>query len=298
MSQKRVARIEERAAYTKYLILPTAYPFTKLVRIYAVVFSFISKCMRGREVLSRLLAEGRVLFRSFSINLEEQSSAEDEPDSMLATFAMVVTPENTQVNGASLVSTFNRDLFQSQQSREKFSDTPVATEDRATVHTDNYLNMAMLYLFRKATEELKGFHSAEALKKIGHEVDGVILSRGRIMQGMEFMETAEIKVDLGSLGIRTSLPVLHRHSPPSYSIVQQMHWSLAPHRGVETCNRVSLENVSIIQGAGLYREIGENCPRCTIKRERYLEAAFGPTRESQLTIAPPSTSRSWTYLVL
>jgi hypothetical protein len=66
-----------------------------------------------------------------------------------------------------------------------------------------------------------------------------------------------------------------------------MHWTLAPHRGVETCNRVSLENVHIIQGAGLYREIGENCPRCAIKRKKYLEAAFGPIRESQLTIAPP-----------
>ena len=107
------------------------------------------------------------------------------------------------------------------------------------------------------------------------------------MQGMEFMETAEIDVDLGSMGIRASLPVLDRHSPLSYSIAQHVHWSLAPHRGVETCNRVSLENMHIIQGAGLYREIGENCPRCAIKRKKYLEAAFGPIRESQLTIAPP-----------
>ena len=47
MSQKRVARIEERAAYAKYLILPTAYPFTKLVRVYAVVFT--SSQSVGRE---------------------------------------------------------------------------------------------------------------------------------------------------------------------------------------------------------------------------------------------------------
>ena len=62
VSQKRVARIEERAAYAKYLILPTAYPFTKLVRVYSMVFSFISKCRKGREILSRLLSEGRVVF--------------------------------------------------------------------------------------------------------------------------------------------------------------------------------------------------------------------------------------------
>ena len=33
VSHKRVAKIEERAAYAKYMILPTAYPFTKLVRV-------------------------------------------------------------------------------------------------------------------------------------------------------------------------------------------------------------------------------------------------------------------------
>ena len=50
---------------------------------------------------------------------------------------------------------------------------------------------------------------------------------------------------------------------------------------------MSLENVHIIQGAALYREIGENCPRYAIKRKKYLEAAFVLIRVSQLTIAPP-----------
>ena len=156
------------------------------------------------------------------------------------------------------------------------------TDDRTTVHTNTYLNMAILYLFRKAIEELKGFHSTQVLKKIGYEMDGVVLSRGQIMQGMEFMETTEIDVDLGSMGIIASLPVLDRHSLLSYSIAQHVHWILAPHRDVETGNIVSLENMHIIQGAGLYREIGENCPRCAIKKKKYLEAAFGPIRESQL----------------
>jgi hypothetical protein len=127
-----------------------------------------------------------------------------------------------------------------------------------------YINMTLLYLFRKATEELKGFHSAEVLGKIGVEVDGVILSKGRIMQGMEFLETAEVDVDvgMGAMGIRTSLPVLDRHSPLSYAFAHHVHWDLAMHRGAETCDRMSLENVYIIKGAALYREVGENCPRC------------------------------------
>ena len=76
------------------------------------------------------------------------------------------------------------------------------------------------------------------------------------MQRMEFLETA----------------VLDRNNPLSYAIAQHTHWDLAMHRGAETCNRLSLENIHIIQGAALYREAGENCPRCVIKRKKYFEA--------------------------
>ena len=54
VSQKRVAKIKERADYAKYMILPfhPSYPFAKLVRVYSIVFSFITKCRKGREILS------------------------------------------------------------------------------------------------------------------------------------------------------------------------------------------------------------------------------------------------------
>ena len=80
------------------------------------------------------------------------------------------------------------------------------------------------------------------------------------MQGMEFLETADMDVDLGAMGIRTSLTVLYRYSPLCSSIT--VHWDLAVYRSTEICARVSLEKVHIMQGAALlYREIGENCTR-------------------------------------
>ena len=84
-----------------------------------------------------------------------------------------------------------------------------------------------------------------------------------------------------------NLPVLERHSPLTYSVAEHIHWELAKHRGVETCNRISLENISIIQGATLYKEISEDCVRCKVKRKKFLEAAMGPVSDSQLTLAPP-----------
>ena len=77
---------------------------------------------------------------------------------------------------------------------------------------------------------------------------------------MNFKETVELPfLNLGSLGVSINLPVLklERFSPMAYSVAEHVHWNLAKHKGVETCNRLSLEHVSIMQGATLYKEIGE-----------------------------------------
>ena len=69
------------------------------------------------------------------------------------------------------------------------------------------------------------------VEKIGIEVEGVLLSTGKIIGETEFIQAAEIDVDLGALGIRTRLPILDRYSPLAYSIAQYVHWDLAVHRG-------------------------------------------------------------------
>ena len=48
--------------------------------MYSIVFSFISKCRKGREILSRLLAEGRIVFRMFNFNLEVGESEDQGPN--------------------------------------------------------------------------------------------------------------------------------------------------------------------------------------------------------------------------
>ena len=43
LNEKRVAKLEQRANHSEYLILPTKFGFRKLVRIHSYVFSFIQK---------------------------------------------------------------------------------------------------------------------------------------------------------------------------------------------------------------------------------------------------------------
>ena len=65
-----------------------------------------------------------------------------------------------------------------------------------------------------------------------------------------------------------------------------MHWQVGRHRGIETSNRLSLEQVSIIQGMTLYREIASECIRCHMKRKRLTDITMGPVAEEQLVVAP------------
>jgi hypothetical protein len=83
------------------------------------------------------------------------------------------------------------------------------------------------------------------------------------------------------LGVRVNLPLLERHSPLAYSVAEHIHWDLAKHKGVEICNRISLENVSIIQ------DLSDDCIRCKMKRKKFLEATVCPISDSQLNLAPP-----------
>ena len=46
---------------------------------------------------------------------------------------------------------------------------------------DEYVSMAMKYLFRKGTAEVKEFNSAEVIKKHIIEKDGILLSKNRMV---------------------------------------------------------------------------------------------------------------------
>ena len=300
VTPERVDKMKERAFVADYLLVPTKHSFPATVRIYSMVFSFVRK---NRKILSKLLMEGKLSFQLFTVTLEEETDVPklygERP--FPPGIAMMVNTTGKEPQGISLVSNYSPEPIFDIQANHKhqkygwdktawkdlFAAMQMDRSDLGAVPTDRYINQALLYLYRKETTVVKAFHKQKELNKMSYEVEGVLLSRDRLLQGMDFMETAELDLNLGSMGIRTSLPVLERYSPLSYSIALYVHWDLGKHRGAETCSRLSLEQVHIMQGAGLYRELGEQCIRCNKKRKRYQEAAFGPIKETQLALAPP-----------
>ena len=80
---------------------------------------------------------------------------------------------------------------------------------------------------------MRHFTNKKLLDKIAYEVDGILLSKGRLLDGMNFSETGEFgDFNLGSLGVKVNIPVLERYSPLSYCIAQYVHWDVGRHRGI------------------------------------------------------------------
>ena len=104
---------------------------------------------------------------------------------------------------------------------------------------------------------------------------------------MDYVYSGELNVDIGTLGIKVNTPVLDRYSPLAYSIARHVHWEIAPHRGMETHNRIALEHVHIQQAMTLFRELSMECIRCDMRRKRFIEASMGGLSKHQLVVAPP-----------
>ena len=151
------------------------------------------------------------------------------------------------------------------------------------------ISRALEYWFKKATREVKEFNKKETVERIGVERDEILYCKSRIMDGQKFLASGDF--DQNALGIDINLnlwtPLIDRYSPIAYCIALYIHVEVCKHSGFETCYRTSLGLCHIIQGASLFREIAEECSKCSMMRKKYLDVAMGPISDRQLTMAPP-----------
>ena len=284
---KRVEKMAERATFSNYgKLLPTRRSFPAMVRITSYVLIFINKCRSrvnrrlgtNKGWSGRLLAEASVWFSVFPVTT---MSEELESHSMVQ-----VVLVNTEMDRSD--KTPLREAFCIQSLPEDDLFYKAHTASVTFLPTDFHLNTALLLYYRWASMEVTQFNSKQLVDKHTVMKDGILFSRGRIIDGMNFLETADLDtMNLGSLGIKTMIPVLDRYSPLAYSIAQHFHWTIVKHRGMETCLRFSLEHVHILQGMSLFRELSNECIRCKIRRGKYIKASIGPIGDKQLIVAPP-----------
>ena len=278
VTSSRVDLLQQRVEFSDYLIVPTKFGFKKVVRILSLVLTFIRKCRR--KVVTRLemtaSSKQNFKFSLFHVQLVSDDHSQDE----------CTADQDGNIIDAVLFSHF-RD--KNCKTDEMFALTQTEhTPAGSSYSTDKYIHLALVYLYRKAALEVMQFNPTTKVDRVAVMKEGILFSKGRIIDGMNFVQTGGLEVsDLGQLGIKSHIPVVNRHSPLAYSIANHVHWNLAKHKGIETCNRISLGHVNILQGASLYKELGEQCVRCRMKRKRYLEMPMGPISDHQLRVCPP-----------
>ena len=282
-NETRIARIEERATFSEYVLTPTKFNFASAVRILGYVMAFATKCRRNKRILAGLLMEGSLTFSVFNsmLNVSQESSVVQNAAVSLSPVSQA-QPKNTSL------AAYFQNKYWTDEERNFFLQVHASnTDGEHWLLSDRFLNLALLYLYRKAALEVKEFNVKEFVKKVSVEKEGILLSQGRLIDGQNFSQTGELDfVQLGSLGIQVYVPVIDRFSPLAYSISQHVHWVVAKHRGVETCNRMCLEHVKIIQAATLFKELSAECIVCKKRRKKFLQAEMGPISNHQLQIAP------------
>jgi hypothetical protein len=81
-------------------------------------------------------------------------------------------------------------------------------------------------------------------------------------------------------------PVVDRYSPIAYSIMCHAHTDLVHHQSSVSTLRESRALAFILRGRDLSIEVRDSCVHCRRFKARLLEAEFGKTHSSQLTVAP------------
>ena len=176
---KRLEKIAERAAFCNYgLLLPTRRNFPAMVRVASYALAFIEKCrirvnvkcQRNIQWKGKLLAKSDVHFTSFPVSTLEQD---------LGTYKMGVSVKitNSADSSSTLHCLFSEGL--SSNARETFY--KVNSSSHNSLPTDRFLNMALLYYYRQASREIVKFNNKNIVERKTILKDGVLLSKGRIL---------------------------------------------------------------------------------------------------------------------
>ena len=140
------------------------------------------------------------------------------------------------------------------------------------------------YIFQQTTLEVEKFVDAKKLQKIGLKQDGILLYKGRVLDGTKPESVGKVMLDLEPLHF--CKPILDRHSPVAAAIMTHAHVDLTHHGGVASMMRRSREIAFILEGRALAIEIKKACVYCKRYDAKLLEAEMGPIHPSRLLVAP------------
>ena len=162
------------------------------------------------------------------------------------------------------------------------------TNDVLTL-TNDEIDAAEKYYYQKASEEVRHFLKPKQYSKISKEHHGILYYTGRILPDDNVSivgKMTKVMHDLCSTSF--FVPIIDKHSPIAYSLVNEVHWhnETVRHRGVESVWRYVLKKVYIIEGRDIVKSIKKSCQRCRYLEKKTIDVLMGPISDTSLTIAP------------
>ena len=245
--------INERLTYSKYLIDPNKFRFSKVVRILAIV-------IRVTKVWMKTLKSRR------------------DEDRILKNYSVYCPPEEVSLNPKE--DTESRYTF---QFPIKFAWVNLL---------DQEIQFALNYIFRKTTDELKKFVPAKCYENMSVEKDGILYHVGRVFTYDIEIEDCGYGISDKMIDLSKHtfvVPIVDRYSPVAFSIVNDIHWNhnTAKHGGVETTIRAIMTIAHILKVRDLVKLFKKNCKRCRYILKRTVDVMMGSASKEQLKVAPP-----------
>ena len=247
-------QIKLRSFHSQYLIDPNRFRFRKVVRIFALVLSFIWKI--SKKVIK--VRENKIFHHVPPGGLPDVLKCND--DRYIVTTSLLKKDPGCSLSGGVIEM------------------------------SDSMLNASMYYFSLRASEEMKMFNDRKKYVNISREIDGVLYYSGRILEDYKFggyPDLCGVVIDLCST--KFCVPVMDQYSPVAISIALEIHWYHPDvgHKGIETIHRQTLCVAHIVGGRLLAGWVKDGCKKCRALNKKSIDVAMGPIQEANLCIAPP-----------
>ena len=157
------------------------------------------------------------------------------------------------------------------------------------VLSNEEINAAEEYFWRKGSAEVRFFVKQDRYKRFSQDINGILMYNGRLLPTDEIQIITPLTSVMKDLQSTTfCVPVLDKHSPISYAIINDVHWNdpVVKHSGIESTWRYVLKKAFIIEGRELVKRIRRSCTRCRYIEKQKIQVEMGKVSLSSITIAP------------
>ena len=154
---------------------------------------------------------------------------------------------------------------------------------------DEEIETSQTYFFQKATIEVKKLVNKSHYQRMSIEKNGILYYSGRILPTDKIQAASEMtEVMKGLCSSTLCVPLVYKHLPLAYSIVNEIYWhsAAAKKSGIETVWRYVRKIAYIVFGRDLVKSIKVQCERCRHLMKKTTDFQMGPISKYNIIRAP------------